>query len=457
MMSASPVESGFWASLFGDPDMDAVFSTARFIGYMLEVEAMLAGVEARLGIIPVEAGETIAAQAPALAVDEALWQAGLEKDGVPVIELVRQLREFVGGDAASYVHFGATTQDIMDTALVLQIREALSLIESRLQAVIENLARLADDHRHTLMAGRTHSQQAVPISFGLKVAGWLAPLLRHWQRLNEIKPRILVVQLGGAAGTLAPLGEQGVEVQAALAEGLKLGVPLMPWHTQRDTLAELAGWLSLVSGGLAKMAQDIILLAQTEIGEVNESPDRARGGSSTMPQKHNPVISEQIIACARTNAALLSSMHHALVQEHERGTHGWQVEWLALPRMFALAATALRKAGFLSQHLDVDEERMRQNMRASTGLMLAEAITYALSANSMSRADARKLVAEACQIAVRENRHLADVVREQSGALLDWDKLKREENHLGSTQAFIDRVLDAAAKCSVGKVFDSGD
>jgi 3-carboxy-cis,cis-muconate cycloisomerase len=381
------------------------------------------------------------AGAATLEVDVEQLQAGLEKSGVPVIELVRQLRAHVGQDAADYVHWGATTQDIMDTARVLQIRVVLAQMEPTLEAVIANLARLADQHRHTLMAGRTHSQQALPITFGLKVANWLAPLLRHRERLSEMKPRLLVVQFGGAAGTLAALGEKGTAVQSALAQELNLNIPPIPWHTQRDTVAELANWLSLVSGSLAKMAQDIILLAQSEVAEVRETADSSRGGSSTMPQKHNPIISELIIAAARTNASLLSAMHQAQIQEHERATHGWQMEWLTLPQMVGLTAVALNKARFLSQNLVVDEARMRQNVAASNGLMLAEAITFALAPAFMSRAEAKRLVQAACQVVLQENRHLVDVVREKTAVPLDWQTLRDEAAYLGAADEFINNVL----------------
>jgi 3-carboxy-cis,cis-muconate cycloisomerase len=220
-------------------------------------------------------------------------------------------------------------------------------------------------------------------------------------------------------------------------------VPPMPWHTQRDTLAETAGWLSLVTGSLAKMAQDVVLLAQTEIGEVRETAEEGRGGSSTMPQKTNPVTSEQIIAAARANAALLSAMHQALIQEHERATSGWQVEWWALPEMFELTASALRKAEFLSARLHVDEARMRHNVSAANGLMLAEAVSFAL-ARTMSRQAAKSLVTAACRTAQTENRHLVDVVRARTDAPLDWDALREEAAHFGSAQAFIDRVLTDA-------------
>jgi 3-carboxy-cis,cis-muconate cycloisomerase len=431
------------SELFSDPDVTAEFSDVQFIRYCFKVESTLAKVQANLGIIPIDAAEQIAAAAESLTVNMDRLRVETEKDGVPIIELVRQLRDHVDGEGATYVHWGATTQDIMDTALVLQIQACLSHIEATLNVLIGNLAQLADAHRHTLMAGRTHSQQALPLPFGLKAANWLAPLLRHRQRMAQMRSRVLVIQLGGAVGTLASLDQHGIAVQEALATALGLGVPLMPWHTQRDCVVELAGWLSLVTASLAKMAQDIILMAQTEIGEMYETDDLLRGGSSTMPQKRNPIISEGIIAAARTNAALLSAMHQASIQEHERGTHGWQIEWINLPQMFALSTSALNKARFLSEHLVVDVIRMRDNVMASNGLMMAEPISLALAA-LVGRAESKKLVAEACQIAVAENRHLADIVRERTHADLDWVALKDESTYFGSSNAFIDHVFQEA-------------
>jgi 3-carboxy-cis,cis-muconate cycloisomerase len=322
-------------------------------------------------------------------------------------------------------------------------------MEPVLQTLIETLAQLAQRHRHTLMAGRTHSQQALPIPFGLKVAGWLAPLLRHKERLAQLKPRLFVVQFGGAAGTLAALGDAGIRVQEALAAELGLRAPPMPWHTQRDNLAELAGWLSMLSGSLAKMAQDVILLAQSEVGEVREADDDARGGSSTMPQKRNPVISEQIVAAARSNSALLASMHQALVQEHERATHGWQMEWLALPQMFMLSAAALNKSLFLGRNLVVDEQRMQQNVAASQGLMLAEALLFALSP-PMPRDEAKKLVRDCALQAQEEGRHLVDVVHERVHVDADWTALRNEAGYLGVADAFIERVVTQARKQHMG-------
>lgn len=442
-MSYSLSDSRLLNPLFGDAELQPLFRDAAQIKAMIRVEQELAKVQGELGIIEPDLAAAIVTASDSFQPDWPALEQGTEKAGVPVSELVRQLRQHVGEPAASFVHWGATTQDILDTAAVLQFRSALTVIEGRLEQLIKQLARLADTHRYTIMAGRTHSQQALPITFGLKVAGWLAPLLRHHQRLTELRPRFLVLQFGGGAGTLAALGAKGPVVQQALAESLDLNTPTLPWHTQRDAFLEAAGWLTLVSGSLAKMAQDIILLAQTEIGELRESADDRRGGSSTMPQKSNPVISEAVIAIARTNAARLAALHQAAVQEHERGTHGWQIEWLNLPHLFVLTGAALNKALFLSQNLVINDDRMRRNVSTSQGLMLAEALSLAL-APSLGRTAAKALVAQACQQALAEQRHLVDVVREQTTADLDWAALRKEANYLGATQTFIDQVIQQA-------------
>jgi len=442
-MPFSPSDSLLFAPLFSDPALAAIFSDEEFVRRMLEVEAALARVEGELGVIPAEAGRRISASVPGLTINLERLRAGVETDGFPVVELIKQIRTGVGKDAA-YVHWGATTQDIMDTALILQLRDAVGVLEGHLAELIAALAALAARHRNTLMAGRTHSQQALPISFGFKAANWLAPFLRHRKRLAELKPRLLVVQFGGAVGTLAALSGDGLAVQQGLADELKLSVLPMPWHTQRDNLVEFAGWVSLISGSLAKIAQDIILMAQTEVAELSEAADRTHGGSSTMPQKSNPIISETVIAAARVTASLLAAMHQAQIQEHERATGSWQTEWLALPQMVGLAAGALQRTLLLSKNLVVDEARMQRNVQASNGLMLAERLSFEL-ARSLGRAEAEQLVRSACQTAIQQDRHLVDVLSEQTTAALDWASLRNEAGYLGAAQAFIDRVVKEAA------------
>lgn len=442
-MSISPSDSSIFGSSFGHPAVAAAFSDQQSVEYMLRVEAALARVLGRQGLIPEPAAARVAQAASQVKVDLDRLRAETERAGFPVAELVRQLRAQAGDEAGEFVHWGATTQDILDTARVLQIQESLQPVELAMGKLITRLAELAERQRGQLMAGRTHTQQALPITFGYKVATWLAPLLRHRQRLAELKPRLLVLQLGGPVGTLAAYGEHGPTVYKAMAQELGLALAAAPWHSQRDGFAEFAGWLSLLTGSLAKLAQDVLLLGQSEIAEVRETADMSRGGSSAMPQKVNPVASEQILAAGRANVALLSSMHHAMVHEHERGTHGLQLEWLSLPQMLTLAASALVKAVFLSENLVVDGRRMLANLEASQGTILAERFRDALAA-VMGRQEAEALVKEACQIAQAEHRALGAVLRERTAVPLDLESLGDPNQYLGSLHWFVDRVLQQA-------------
>ena len=446
------LDSSIFGPLFIDPEIARLFNDEAYVRALVAVETALARAEARVGVIPSSAAEQIEKSADAKKIDTAALARGTVRSGFPIIALVQEIRALVGPEAAPYVHWGATTQDIMDTARILQVHAATSLLDDRLGGLAQHLGELADRHRALVLAARTHGQQALPITFGLKVATWLAPVIRHRERLDEIAPRLLVVQFGGAAGTLAALGDNGLAVMEALAEELHLTAPVTPWHSQRDSLVEFAGWLSLVTGSLGKMAQDIIMLAQTEVGEVGESAEEGRGGSSTMPQKSNPITSELILAAARTNASLLSAMHHAQIQEHERGTHGWQVEWLTLPQMLLLTGGALKHGLYLAKNLQVDEAKMRENIARANDIILAEAAVFAL-AKAMPRPEAEELVKKACGVAVSEGKPLIGVVRDlASGTIpdgtVDWQALAAPENYLGETQRMIDRVLKSSAKLS---------
>jgi 3-carboxy-cis,cis-muconate cycloisomerase len=440
------LNSTIFGPLFSDAEISALLTDEAFVRALVDVEKALARAEARVGVIETSAAELIA-RASADKIDLAALTKGAASSGFPIIALVQELRKQIGAEAAPFIHWGATTQDIMDTACVLQLRSAVNLIRIRLGEIARHLSALADRHRTTILAGRTHGQQALPISFGIKVASWLAPLLRHAERLDEISLRLFVVQFGGAAGTLAALGDKGLAVTRELANELDLAVPVMPWHAQRDNLVEFAGWLSLLTGTLGKMAQDIILLAQTEVSEAGESAEEGRGGSSTMPQKSNPITSELILAIARTNASLLSAMHHAQIQEHERATHGWQVEWLTLPQMLALTGGALKHALYLAKNLQVDAAAMRANITRANDVILAEACVFAL-ARAMPRPKAEDLVKKACQAAISEHKPLVEVVKrlaqvEVADGAVDWLELAQPENYLGDTDAIIDGVIES--------------
>jgi len=443
----TPLDSTIFAPLFNDEEVSNLLSDAAFVRELVEVEVALARAEARVGVIPLSAADAIG-KVTADRVDIAALTSGTVRSGFPIIALVQELRKQVSADAAPYIHWGATTQDIMDTACVLQLRRAIQIFGKRIREIAGHLAALAKKHRATVLAGRTHSQQALPITFGLKAAGWLAPLIRHGERLAEIQNRLLVVQFGGAAGTSAALGGNGLAVMQALADELKLGTPPMPWHAQRDGFVEFGGWLSLVTGSLGKMAQDVILMAQTEVGEVGESAEEGRGGSSTMPQKSNPITSELIVAAARMNASLLAALHNAQIQEHERGTHGWQVEWLTLPQMVTLTGGALKHAAYLAKNLQVDGAAMLANICRAHDVILAEAAVFAL-AKALPRPQAEELVKKACAVAVSENKSLIDIVKQLAGdsaTSIDWQALARPENYLGESDRIIDQVLELARK-----------
>jgi len=441
-MTFNPLSSAIYGPLFSDPAIAAHFSDHEAVRAMLEVEAALARVEGRLGVIPKVQAAKISRAASCLAPNLEALGRGTEKSGIPVIALVEQLRAALDEKAASYVHWGATSQDIMDSGLVLRLRRVLDHLSAGLETLTGRLAGLAEEHRGTLMVARTRSQQALPTTFGLKAAAWLLPLVRQRTRLEELSPRLTQLQFGGAAGTLAALGDRGVEVLEELAKELNLGPPAAPWHAQRDAFAEFASWLSQLTGSLGKIGADISLLSQTELGELKESGDPARGGSSTMPQKSNPVISETLVSAARMNAGLVGIAHQALVQEQERGGPGWQLEWLTLPQMAVLTSGALRQAQSLFEGLQVNAEKMRANLEAADGLVLAEAASFALSQH-MPRQKAQKLVKTASRAAVEEGRHLIDILSSQCDAKIDWDWLRDPANHLGSSNHLIDRSLAA--------------
>jgi 3-carboxy-cis,cis-muconate cycloisomerase len=449
-MTISATDSRILGPLLADPEVAAAFDDAATIRAMVAVEAALARAQARLKLIPSFAADCIARAAEGFAPDLDAIGADTERSGVPTIALVAQLRRAAGEEAAPFVHWGATSQDIVDTAFVLRARDVAAGFARRLAGVVEALAALAEAHRQTIMVARTRSQQALPTTFGLKAANWLSPLARDLQRFAEMRGRVFAVQLGGAVGTLAAMGDRGAEVARAMAEELELAAPDMPWHTQRDRIAEIAGWLSLVTGSLGKMGQDLVLLAQTEVGEVSERSDGKRGGSSTMPQKANPVAAETLVALARMNATLLAGVHQAQIQENERGGPGWQMEWMALPPMFAHCGAALGHAAGLVDRLPVDAGRMAANLDASDGLVLAEAATFAL-AEHMTRPEAQALVKDACGTVASTGTHLVDVLKARTKAPVDWEALRSPANYVGAADKFVDQAL-AAAKAAVAKV-----
>jgi 3-carboxy-cis,cis-muconate cycloisomerase len=449
---------GLTGPMFSTDAMLAAFSDRACIQRMLDVEAALARAEAQNGVIPASAAPSIAAACDAASIDFSSLAAAAAGAGNLAIPLVKQLTARVAerdADAARYVHWGATSQDVIDTGLILQLRDALDHIDSELAQLADALAQLADAHRDTPLVGRTWMQHALPITFGLKVAGWLDGVLRHQQRFSELRARALVLQFGGAAGTLASLGTQGLTVAATLAGDLGLAVPDTPWHTQRDRVAEVATACGLLTGSLGKMARDISLHMQTDVAEAAEPAAQGKGGSSTMPHKRNPVGCAVALAAAVRVPGLVSVMLSGMVQEHERALGGWQAEWDTLPQIMQLTAGALQQMRQAAQGLTVDAARMRENLDITHGLIMAEAVMLALGGR-IGRMAAHHLVEQACRNAAQSGRHLRDVLAEDASvsAELSPQELTRlldPAGYTGQAAAFVDRVLDTHRRRKAGQ------
>ena len=426
-MSISPFDSKLMATLFSDPKMAGLFSDEAAISAMLKIEVALAKVQAQNSVIPREAYRQIAEGLAAFAPDPETLSRGTADFGVPVPALLTAARAAIGEAGRHYLHWGPTSQDIVDTALVLRLRDAMDLMETRIRDLLGRLEALAGSHTKTLMVARARWQQAIPTTLGYKINLWADPLRRHLVRLAQSKPRLLVLSLGGAAGTLAAMGEKGPQVAKQLAAELDLEQPATPWHSQRDGMAEFAGWLAMLTGSLGKIGQDLLLMAQSEVGEVRFS---SGGGSSTMPQKSNPIGAEVLVTLSRLNAGLLAIIHQAQIQEHERGGSGWMLEWLTLPQMVMAAAGALNHAVRLFATIDVNDAQMRANLDRSNGQTLAEAAVFALS-QYMPKPDAQDLVKQACIESRRTHAHVVDILSRQVGHPIDWQALKDPGGYTG--------------------------
>jgi 3-carboxy-cis,cis-muconate cycloisomerase len=457
-MTIAPLAS-LTGLMFSTEAMQAVFSAQACVQGMLDFEAALARAEADAGVIPAAAAAPIAACCEAARLDLPSLATSAASAGNLAIPLVKQLTAIVAQsdqEASKYVHWGATSQDAIDTGLILQLRRALDLIDADLAGLANALAHLAEQHRDTPVVGRTWMQHALPVTFGLKAAGWLDAVSRHRKRLQALRPQLLVVQFGGAAGTLASLGDQGLKVAAGLADKLGLELPDTPWHTQRDRVAEVATVLGMLVGTLGKMARDISLHMQTDVGEASEPIAEGRGGSSTMPHKRNPVGCAAVLTCAMRTPALVATMLSGMVQEHERALGGWQAEWDTLPEIVQLAAGALQQMKQVASGLTIDAARMSANLDATHGQIMAEAVTLALG-GKIGRMQAHQLVEKACHAASDSGRHLRETLAEEPtvGAQLtpqELDRLLDPSSYLGQAGIFVDRVLathragDEAAK-----------
>jgi len=435
-------------SLFATDAMRDVFSDRARIARMLDFEAALANAEAHVGVIPSAAAEAIARECTPAGFDLSAIVRDARAAGNLAIPLVAALTRKVAAaapEAKGYVHWGATSQDVIDTGLVLQLRDALGLIEADVNRLATALASQTRKHAATVLAGRTWLQQALPVTLGVKLAGVLGAIQRHRLRLATARRQVLVVQFGGAAGTLASLGDRGVAVTEALAGKLALDVPDIPWHTQRDRFCEVAAMLGMLTATLGKLARDVALLAQSEVGEAQEPALPGRGGSSTMPQKRNPVGAAIALEAAVRVPGLVATMLTAAVQEHERGLGNWPAEWTTLPDIALCASGALAAMVEVVEGLDVDADRMRTNLDITQGLIFAEAVQMAL-APEMGRGTAHSLVAGACRRAIAEHAHLREILAQEPKVtqILDAQALVQlfdSQHYLGATHAFIERVL----------------
>jgi 3-carboxy-cis,cis-muconate cycloisomerase len=447
--STAVLDSILFRDAFGTPEMREVFSDYSTIARYAEVEVALAKAEARCGVIPAEAAAEIARRTDVAALDFDLLRRETDNVGYPILPLVHQMTKQCG-EAGRYVHWGATTQDIMDTAVVLQLRDGLAIVEKDIAALRGILADLSRRYRDTPMAGRTHLQQALPVTFGYKTAIYLAMFDRHAERLEQLKPRVLVGQFAGATGTLASLGDKGLEVQQALCEELGLGIPVATWHVARDGFAEAINFLALVTGSLGKIALDIMIMASTEFAELYEPFVKGRGGSSTMPQKRNPISSELMLAASKAVRQHAGLMLDAMVQDLERATGPWHAEWMAIPESFVLTAGGLHQAKFALGGLIVDEKKMAENLDISRGLIVAEAVMMGL-APQMGRQQAHDIVYDACRLANEKGMTLADALSAdpQVSSRIDRaaiERLTSPKNYLGLAPDMVDRVLAASKR-----------
>jgi 3-carboxy-cis,cis-muconate cycloisomerase len=433
-------------------EVEECLSDRARVQRMLGFEAALARAEALTGVIPARAAAAIGACCVIDRYDLVTLARDAALAGNVAIPLVRQLTSLVGvenPEAAGFVHWGATSQDVIDTGLVLQLRAACDAIEAELSRLAEALASLAERHRSTPLAGRTWMQHAIPTTFGMKAAGWLDAVLRARDRFDPLHDRALVLQFGGAAGTLAALGDRGPAVAAALADELSLPLPDTAWHAHRDRMAEVATTVGLFAGTLGKIARDVALHSQTEVAELHEPAAEGRGGSSTMPHKQNPVASAVTLAAAVRAPGLVATMLSAMVQEDERGLGGWQAEWETLPELVGLTAGALHHLTEAIVGLRVDAGRMAANLEASNGLVFAEGVELAL-AGKTGRATARRLVEEACRRTRAEGRHLRETLAADAAVARhlppgELEHLFDPQSYVSVTGPVIDRILDRHA------------
>ena len=450
-MSATIIDSKIFGDIFSDAPMRQVWSDENRTAKYLDIERALAKVQGELGIIPQAAVDEIVKNCEISTIDWSKLKAKTEAIGYPIIAVVNHINAHCKDGLGEYCHWGATTQDITDTAAVLQIREGLALVEQDLKDISDALVGLARKYRDTPIIGRSNLQQATPITFGYKMASILAGMERHRERLQQLKPRVLVGEFGGASGTLSSLEKGAMETQAALMKELNLGQPLISWHTVRDNFAEVGAFLGILGGSLGKIAMDVKLLMQTEVAEVFEPFATGRGSSSTMPQKRNPISCLYIHANISVVRQLAASLMDAMVADHERSTGPWEIEWVALPEIFCLMSGALKQTKFILQGLEVDANQMRRNIDMTHGLVMSEAVMMGLGPY-LGREVAHDLVYDLCREAIKEKRPLIELLAQHPLVSKHVTRVQLEGfcdpmNNLGQAGVMVDRVL-ASIKAS---------
>ncbi|MDO8876457.1 MAG: 3-carboxy-cis,cis-muconate cycloisomerase [Pseudolabrys sp.] len=444
-MPSTILDSAVFRDIFTTPAMRAVWSDENRVQKYLDFEKALAVAQARLKIIPQQACDEIVQHCDVKDYDMAKLKTETERIGYPVLPVVNQLVKLCKDKHGEWAHWGATTQDLTDTAAVLQIRESLDLLEKDINGISDALAALARKYRDLPMAGRSNLQQAVPITFGYKMATVLAGFERHKERLAQLRSRVEVGEFGGAAGTLSSLGRDGLKCQVELMKELKLGQPAISWHTIRDCIAEVGCFLGLVTGSCGKVAFDVKLLMQTEVEEVYEPFHAGRGSSSTMPQKRNPISCVYITAQTAMVKQLSAALLEAMIEDHERSTGPWEIEWIALPEIFMLSAGALAQTRFVLEGLQVNETKMRANLDITNGLIMSEAVMMGLGA-VMGRDTAHHVVGDIGREAHKKGQKLIDALAESPEIAKYANRKRLEElmdpaNYLGVAGEMVDRVL----------------
>lgn len=447
-MGAYVIDSRLFKDQFSTEAMRAIFSDENTVQKWLDVEAALAKVQAALGIIPEAAAAEIRRTALVSLIDLDALKLEMDRTAHPIVPLLRAIKKVCKGDAGEYVHWGATTQDIIDTGTVLQVREALEVMEGELRELHALLSGLAAKYKAQPMTGRTHGQQALPITFGFKVAVWVAEIGRNLQRIHDMRPRVLVGQFSGAVGTLAALGDQGIPVQENLMRELGLGCPEIAWHTARDGIAELASVIAICTTTVGKIAHEIYCLQKTEVGELEEPFAMGKVGSSTMPHKRNPPTCETVVAIAKIVRSTAPLAFDSMLAEHERDKIGLQVEREMIGRLCCLADAALKKILYVIRGLVVRPENMERNLHIQKGLLMSEAIMMRLG-EKFGRQEAHEMVYEVCMGAFEKNIALKDALlaHKTIGASLsaaEIDAMLDPHGYVGLAETFVDRVTKKA-------------